>query len=994
MNSNPGGGPMRNVFRVFSSFVLLAIMNATPALSRSPFDSVDPFIGTGGYGHTYPGASFPFGMVQLSPDTRTSGWENCSGYHSSNPTIIGFSHTHLSGTGAMDLGDILLMPMTGELRTTAGDEADPSTGYRSAFRHEEEAAVPGYYSVVLDDHGIRAELTVTERAGFHRYTFRRSRLAHVIIDLQHGLGDRVRSSEIKIENGTEISGYRRSDGWADDHTVYFVARFSKPFAESGTVLDGAPNPGGRRARGKDVKGFVTFSTEENEQILVKVGISAVSVAGARKNLDAEIPGWEFEGVRSRAAHAWSEALGSIRIETPSDETERIFYTALYHTILCPNLFTDVDGRYRRADGKIHRTTAGPIYTVFSLWDTFRATHPLFTIIDPDRDAAFVRSLLAKYDESGYLPVWELHANETNCMIGYHSVPVIADAYAKGIRGFDVEKAYEAMKRSAERDHRGLEHYRELGYIPSNKQNESVSKTLEYAYDDWCIAEMAKRLGRADDVAVYTRRAKSYANLFDLETGFMRAKKDGNWVEPFDPNEVTTAYTEATAWQYRFFVPHDVDSLIAFIGGDERFIESLDSVFTASPELRGRDQPDISGLIGQYAHGNEPSHHMAYLYSYAGAPWKTQERVREILTTLYKTGREGLCGNDDCGQMSAWYVLSAMGFYPVCPGSDEYVIGSPILEKAVIAAKDGKSFTVAARGLSDKNKYIQRAFLDGAPYPKSFLRHSDIARGGELVLEMGERPNPAWGSGDDDRPTSVMPEKYVMNPFFVSPSRSFCDSIAVEIRCHTAGAEIHYTVDGTRPTERSPRYEAPVMLRGKSTLKAIAVRAGMEPSSVESVDYIKMPYRRTIVYDYAYHRSYTAGGDNGLLDGIRGETTSFAEWQGFLGVDLAATVDLGEVRRIRRISTGFLQDYWSWIILPRTVEYALSTDGVSFRSIGTITNPIPPDRGGSFVREFEKRIGNGKARYVRIVAKNIGVNPPGHPGAGEKAFLFADEIVIE
>jgi predicted alpha-1,2-mannosidase len=973
--------------KVGSSIVVLLFLCMTPAFgdTKSSFDSVDPFIGTGGFGHTYPGATLPFGMVQLSPDTRTSGWENCSGYHASNPTIMGFSHTHLSGTGAMDLGDILFAPTTGELQTNPGEETDPRSGYRSAFRHETERAAPGFYTVRLDDYGIAVELTVTKRAGFHRYIFPRSDDAHVIVDLSHGIGDRVRSSEIRLTGDTEIVGFRRSRGWASDHTVYFVARFSKPFRSFGTAIDGARRDGSRSAKGKNVQGFVTFSTGENEEVLVKVGISAVSVAGARRNLDTEIPGWDFDGVRRRAAAAWSKALDAIRIEAPNGETRTIFYTALYHAMLCPNLFTDVDGRYRGSDGRVHRAKEGPIYTVFSLWDTFRAAHPLY---------AFIRSLLAKADEGGYLPVWELHANETNCMIGYHSVPVIVDAYVKGIRGFDVEKAYRAMKKSAERDYRGQEYYRALGYIPSNKQNESVSKTLEYAYDDWCIAEMARLLGRTKDCAVYSRRAKSYANLYDARTGFMRAKKDGGWVEPFDPNEVTTAYTEATAWQYRFFVPHDLDSLIALTGGDARFVEALDSVFTASPELRGRDQPDISGLIGQYAHGNEPSHHMAYLYDYAGAPWKTQERVREILDTLYRTGREGLPGNEDCGQMSAWYVLSALGFYPVCPGRDEYAIGTPILEKAVIEVGGGNTFTIVAKGLSKDNKYIQRASLNGELYGKSFIRHSDIVRGGELVFEMGDRPKLAWGSAKDDRPTSVMSEKYVMNPFFIAPSRSFFDSLSVGVACYTPGAEIRYTTDGTNPTGHSPKYSGRITIHKKTALKAIALKEGMEPSSVESVDFIEVPYRKTVAYDYPYHQAYTAGGDNGLVDGIRGETASFAEWQGFLGVDLGATVDLGEVRRIRRISTGFLQDYGSWIFLPRSVEYSISTDGATFVSIGTVKNPIPPERRGSFVREFEKRLRHGKARYVRIVARNVGVNPPGHPGAGEPAFIFADEIVIE
>jgi predicted alpha-1,2-mannosidase len=968
----------------------------------TPFDaqassltrSVDPFIGTGGFGHTYPGASLPFGMVQLSPDTRTSGWENCSGYHASNPTIIGFSHTHLSGTGATDLGDILFMPTTGPLRVIAGEETDPEGGYRSTYRHDTERASPGYYAVRLDDYGIGVELTVTERAGFHRYTFSRADEAHVLIDLLHGLGDRVLDAEVRIVSDSEIVGYRRSRGWAADHRVYFAARFSRPFASSGTVQNDVPATGGRRARGKNVKAFAAFKTSENEQILVKVGISAVNVAGARRNLEAEIPGWDFEGVKSDAQAAWEKALGCIRIDAGDVDTRTVFYTALYHTMLCPNLYTDIGGRYRGADGRVHVTKGAPVYTVFSLWDTFRAAHPLYTIVAPERNAAFIQSMLSKYEEGGYLPVWELHANETNCMIGYHAVPVIADAYVKGIRGYDAAKAYEAMKKSAERDHRGLEHYRSLGYIPSNKQNESVSKTLEYAYDDWCIAEMARLLGRNEDRERYARRAKAWQNVYDAATGFMRPKKDGGWVSPFDPNEVTVAFTEATAWQYRFFVPQDVESLIAFLDGDERFIESLDSVFTASTELRGRDQPDISGMIGQYAHGNEPSHHMAYLYNYAGAPWKTQERVRDILTSLYTTGREGLCGNEDCGQMSAWYVLSAMGFYPVCPGREDYAIGSPLLPRAVIDVGGGRTFTIVADGVSRTNKYIQSARLNGKAYTRSYIRHSDIVNGGELVFVMGDRPNTAWGCRAEDRPRSVVEEQFAMNPFFIAAARSFYDSMTVEIKCYTPGAEIRFTADGRLPSKHSARYAGPVTIDRTTTLKAAAFKDGMGESFVESVEYIRMPYRRSIAYEHPYHRAYTAGGENGLLDGIRGETTSFAEWQGFLGVDLSATVDLGEERKVRRISTGFLQDYGSWIFLPSSVEYSVSRDGRDFTPLRPVTHTVPSSRGGAFVHEFERKIRHTKARYVRIVAHNVGVNPPWHPGAGHPAFIFADEIVIE
>ncbi|MFC1629511.1 GH92 family glycosyl hydrolase, partial [Gemmatimonadota bacterium] len=640
---------------------------------------VDPFIGTGGHGHTYPGATLPFGMVQVSPDTRLEGWDGCSGYHYSDEYVYGFSHTHLSGTGIADYCDILLMPTVDEVRYDNGADGEP--GYRSHFSHEREEASPGYYQTFLDDYDVGVELTATRRAAIHQYTFPETDQANVIIDLAHR--DQVIESWITFVGEDEIEGYRRSRSWAQDQRVYFVARFSRPFEGSGVLVDGLQLDGVSQAYGTDLKASVSFSTDRDEAILVKVGISAVDIDGARQNLDAEIPAWDFDGVRADADLIWESELGRIVVEGGTREQRTVFYTALYHTMLAPNVYQDVDGRYRGRDFAIHQAEGFTNHTVFSLWDTFRAAHPLFALIQQERTTDFIETFLAQYEQGGLPPVWELSANETNTMIGYHSIPVIADAWMKGIRDFDIVRAFEAMTAAASTDREGLDHYRELGYIPGDEEGESVSRTLEYAYDDWCIAAIADEIDRPDAWREYTERARFYQNVFDPSTRFMRAKLDGHWQSDFDPREVSFHYTEANSWQFSFFAPHDVNGLIRLMGGPEQFIERLDGLFTADSETTGRQQSDITGLIGQYAHGNEPSHHMAYLYSYAGESTKTQERVREILDTLYSDAPDGLSGNEDCGQMSAWFVLSALGFYPVCPGQPDYVIGTPPSPRASI-----------------------------------------------------------------------------------------------------------------------------------------------------------------------------------------------------------------------------------------------------------------------------------------------------------------------
>jgi predicted alpha-1,2-mannosidase len=730
------------------------------ATDGDPAKYVDPFIGTGGHGHTFPGPSMPFGMVQLSPDTGTEGWDWCSGYHASDSSIMGFSHTHLSGTGAADLGDIMVMPYTGEYRSVPGTREHPETGYRSIFSHADETASAGYYSVLLKSWDVKAELTATTRCGFHRYTFQASTMSNIIFDLEHGIGDRSRGDTwVEVVGKDAVRGMRRSSGWAPDHSVYFFARFSKPFEEIATAVNNRIVVSRMKVTGANVKAILRFRTDAGEAVSVKVGISAVSVDNAMRNLDAEIPDWSFESVRERARAAWNTELAMVRVEAGANAGKRTFYTALYHSLLVPYVFTDVNGEYRGMNQKIHRAEGFTYYTLFSLWDTFRAAHPLYSIIAPARNGDFVRSLLAKYDEAGRLPTWELHSTETWCMTGYHGVAVIADAILKGDRGFDIDKAYAAMKESAEENIRGLPLYRSMGYIPFDRVNNSVSISLEYAYDDWCIAQVARKLGYAADAEVFTKRALSYRNLFDTQTGFMRARNSGGkWRPDFDPMTVSVLgrgdFAEGNSWQYSFFAPQDIDGLIGLSGGDEAFSKKLDTLFNKPSINTNPQSPDVSGLIGQYAQGNEPDHQVAYLYAYAGKAYKTQERVRLIMATLYSDARDGLCGNEDCGQMSAWYVLSALGFYPANPADGTYVIGSPLFERATITLPGGKTFTIEAEGTSDSCKYIQKATLNGKPYRFSFITHQDLMKGGNLDFSMGNTPS-LWGCAADVRPVSAI-----------------------------------------------------------------------------------------------------------------------------------------------------------------------------------------------------------------------------------------------
>lgn len=724
-------------------------------------DYVRPLVGTNGEGNTYPGPTAPFGMVQIGPDTDKVAWETDSGYEYSDPTILGFSMTHLSGTGCPDLGDFLFMPQVGPPQLDSGDKKRSNTGYQSLFSHSDESASIGYYQVKLLKSGVNVEMTAADRAGMFRMTFPQSDQASILTDLSHVISGgawKVVWSRVRVESSPQspdkldtVTGFHLVAGWGPERYLYFAAKYSRPFDDFTIFKDGKPVVyntyrfrSSREAAGANLRFLAKYKTQKNEPILVKVGISAISAANAMKNLDAEIPDWDFDRVRRDTRAKWERELSSIRIEG-SLRDKQTFYTGMYHCFITPNLYQDVTGEYSGHDHNTHQAKGFTNYAVFSLWDTYRAEHPLLALIQANRDADMINSMLAYYDQSveHFLPEWALPSNETWCMIGYHAVPVIVDGYLKGVRGFDAERAYAAVKQSATNPHYdSVALYDKLGWVPYDKENESVSKTLEYAFDDYCVAQMAKALGKTDDYNHFMRRAASYKNLFDPSIGLMRSKDShGKWKAKFDPHSWETGdITEGTSWQYSWYVPQDVPGLIALMGGREKFVAKLDQLFHAKENFT----PDVQGFIGEYWHGNEPSHHIIYLYSYAGQPWKTQARVHQVMKTQYGTQPNSLSGNDDCGQMSAWYIFSALGFYPVCPASDYYVIGSPALKKAEVHLSNGKTLTVVANGLSEKNIYVQSLTVNGKPWNSPFLPYREIKDGGRLDFTMGPEPNKQWG----------------------------------------------------------------------------------------------------------------------------------------------------------------------------------------------------------------------------------------------------------
>jgi putative alpha-1,2-mannosidase len=925
--------------RLCGLFLFLAVSVAAQTKDFTRW--VNPFIGTGGHGHTFPGATMPFGMVQVSPDTRIDNWDGSSGYHYSDDIIYGFSHTHLSGTGIPDGCDILFMPSLVKERAMR------------KFLHSNETASPGYYSVKLSDN-IQVELTSTNRVGLHRYTFPAAGDAYVYLDLNWR--DKKLDSKMDIVGRNRVEGFRRSSSWAKDQTVFFVAEFSQP-------INGAT--GHFASHNGHVASTYHFNVDKSKQLLVRVAISYVSIEGARKTLEAELPGWDFDKVRADAKAAWNKELSKIEVSGGTPDQTTNFYTGLYHTMIHPNVFNDVDGQYKGHDGKIHQlpwNADAPVrnergarkspnneidisgrgrprsdhYTVFSLWDTFRAAHPLYTIIDQKRTVDFINTFIRIYEQGGRLPVWELWGEETDTMIGYHAVSVIADAMAKGIKGFDYEKAYAAAKHSAELEHFGLAAYKRRGYVSGEDDNESVSKTLEYAYNDWCIMSMAALLfntrslgsGRnadndpylkklSDDMDHYRRRAGNFENLFDPETRFFRPKRNGGFIKPFKPEEVTFHFTEGNSWQYSFFVPHDVERLMELMGGEKQFVAKLDELFTTEAKLSGREQPDITGLMGQYAHGNEPSHHIAYLYNYAGTPWKTQHRVRRILDEFYKPTPDGLIGNEDCGQMSAWYVLSASGFYPVLPGEKRYELGTPLFKQVVFNLENGKKFIVRAPNVSATSFYIDSAMWNGERQSAPYITQDQIMAGGVLRLDMAGRPNEKAFTYASS--SSVFQEGLPVP--IVDGERVFRDKTTITMKSAVPRAEIRYTLDGSEPTPKSSLYANPFAIDRTTNVKAAAFIDGLKPSLVVDATFTKRANDWSVKLISEFNSQYPGSSYDAIIDGLRGnENFAAGEWQGFWGKPFEALIDLQHETEIVSVGGSFLQSARSWIWMPANIKF--------------------------------------------------------------------------
>jgi predicted alpha-1,2-mannosidase len=979
--------------RFFWSIILFVILFGNSVIAQNtkkinkrvfnPTEFVNPFIGTDGHGHTYPGAQAPFGFMQLSPDTRLTGWDGCSAYHYSDTIIHGFSHTHLSGTGCSDYGDILLMP-------TSNIGSPAKYAFSTPFSHFNETASPGYYSVLMKNN-VLAELTATSRCGMHYYTFPYGVPARVLIDLKHR--DEVISSYLEIVSANEIRGMRSSKAWATNQQVYFVIRFSKPILKSEVYInDTLQKKKGKFFNAKDLKAVFDFTNVDRKSLIVKIGISGVDTTGARLNLDKEIPGWNFDQIRYQTKAFWNIELRKIEVESKNRNQLTIFYSALYHTFLSPNVYNDVDGRYRGRDGEIHKTNGWNYYTVFSLWDTYRALHPLLAIIDTARTRDFIQTFIAQWEQGGLLPMWELSGNETDCMIGYHAVPVIVDAYAKGIRGFDLRKAYQAMKTSAMQNRYGIANMKVNGFVPSDFEHESVSKTLEYGYDDWCIAQFAKLLGEESDYQYFIKRAQAYKHIFDSKTGFMRPRFNGGWYSPFNPTEVNNHYTEANSWQYSFYVPQDISGLIALHGGNANFEKKLDELFTTSDNISGRNQSDITGLIGQYAHGNEPSHHIAYLYSYIGKPEKTQQRVRQIMRDFYKNEPSGLIGNEDCGQMSAWLVMSAMGLYSVCPGSDQFVLGSPMFTKVTIHLENGKKFVISAPKNSVVNTFVNSATLNGQAFNKTFLTNDQIKNGGELTLEMSDFSDGKFGKSAGDFPSTKISEfPIVVSPIISAATRTFTDSLWVNVEKQTSNIKYYYTLDETKPNNLSLEYREPILINTTTTIKVFALDSISGNSSFSEAKFIKVPKDVTVTLQNIYNSQYTAEGPQGIIDGIFGTTNwRLGGWQGYQSCDFIAIVDYHKEKSFTEVGANFLQDTRSWIVMPKEFEVFISADGVAYQSIGLVKQDEPVENMNISTKNMRLKT-DVKARFVKFVARNYGALPTWHESAGEAAFIFVDEV---
>ena len=961
---------------------------------QSPVSLVNPFVGTGGHGHTFPGATAPFGMIQLSPDTRHEGWDGCSGYHYSDSVIYGFSHTHLSGTGVPDYCDLLIVPQSGKkAKVIPGYENEK--GYGSKFSHNSEKATPGYYEVYLEDDKIKAQMTTSERAGIHQYTFSRTEdKKFILIDFDHR--DQLLSAEYFVHDNKHISGRRISKSWAEEQHFYFDLAFSIEPQKIKKVSDKF-----------GYKLLVEFP-KETKKIKIAIGISQVNEAGALNNRKTELEDFNFSKTRGRTRIKWQRELSKIKISNEDKNKAAIFYTALYHCFIAPNLASDVDGKYRGHDQKTHQLLEGDRhYTVFSLWDTYRTLHPLFTLIQPERTEEFIRTMLRMYDEGKDLPVWELAACETECMIGYHSVSVIADAYLKGYNDFDTTKALNAMVYTSKLDEWAKKEYARQGFISSDQEAESVSKTLEYAYDDFCIAQMSKKMGRMDLFEEFDKRSLNFVNLYDPSTKFMRARRGAQWFGPFNPIEVNFNYTEANSWQYSLYAPHNIPVLADLMGGRDSLETWLDRLFAADSDLIGRHQVDITGLIGQYAHGNEPSHHMAYLYNYTNASEKTQFYVDKILNELYTLQPDGLSGNEDCGQMSAWYVMSSLGLYPTAPGNTNYQIGRPLFKKAQVKLPYRKLLSIEAPDNSASAKYVKEVSFNKYKINDTEIDHNKIKNGGLLLFEMSDKPF-STSKTIVLREDSLLKTDFVPTPFIATEQRIFEDSIVIKIgssKINNLNQRLYFSINNGLWKD----YTNPFKIHETS---AVAVKASRFPDVSDIAHNVKIaPYYSPIVQslfskrdpsvslklETEYANQYSASGPNTLIDGVRGGTDfRTGDWQGFYGENVIAEVRFEQPKNIRYIGASCIRDLKSWIFFPSKIKISYSINGIDFITIPDVDIPeVQSDDYEPKIARFMTILKKEAAvKAIRFEVVNPGVCPEWHLGSGYDTWLFLDEFLFE
>lgn len=946
---------------------------------------VNPFIGTGGHGHTYPGPAYPFGMIQPGPDTRLNGWDGCSGYHDTDSILYGFSQTHLSGVGIEDYCDFLLMPTTGAPRFE-------NTQYASPFQKKNEQASPGYYRTFLDKYKINAEITTSRRAGLYKFTYPASKSANIIVDLKHR--DNVVDSWVEIINDREIRGYRKSRAWAKGQILYFHARFNKPFKTYGLALNDSLKSGLKKVSGKNVKLYLQFETANQESIYAQIAISAVDAEGALKNLNSETDGFDFNKTRSKTKAVWNKELSKMEAESSSSDQLTTFYTALYHAFLNPNLFMDVDSRYRGLDNKIHTAKGFDYYSVFSLWDTYRTENPLLTLIDRKRTGDFIKTFLAMYQDGGLLPIWPLGNEETYCMIGNHAIPVITDAYAKGIRDFDVKLALAAMKHAVNRKQFGIDMYAQQGAVMADREHESASKTVEYAYDDWCIAQFARMIGEESDYQIYIQRAQNWKNVYDPATQHIRARNNGGWWKPFNPTEVNNNYTEGNSWHYSFSTQQDINGHIDYMGGETAYQKKLDELFTTKETLSGRDQSDITGLIGQYAHGNEPSHHMAYLFDFTTHPEKTQFYVNKIMNEQYRNAPDGLSGNEDCGQMSAWLVMSAMGIYPVSPGNNMYVLGTPWFKKMTVHLENGKKLIFNAKNKDKSHFYLNGIQLNNHSYKKLWFNYNDLIQGAVIDYSLSDVADLTYMNTLEKPVVKINDHLIVPNPIIDGPQETFKGKVKVQMLNALTGVDTYYTLDGSTPDSLSKKYTEPIEISENTTIKARAYKKDYVSSYVSTASYRQITNNYKITLNSEINKSYTGGGNDALIDGVRG-TLNWrvgSRWQGVWGKDFEFILDLGSVQPVQSVSIGALQDTQAWVIFPSQTAFYVAGEDKNFKLIATTPAPAAANDYTLQAKEIIAKLGT-EARYIKVIAKNYGTLPDWHEGAGGKAHIFLDEITV-